>query len=223
MRRFADAARLIERYLELHPGLELANEVNLHFHAAQCQALAGDKEQALTHLAASRHEQETSGGLLWNDYVAGTEAFLSGNHPTSIVAHEKLAKGNSVKKPNLAVLDRLLAHFGKSYAEAYDTEGQDHKKLSADCFNRVWELLDKKARTKEDDERYGGLCLRVSGKEPPFYLAYAHEALASAALLNERRELFDHHLAEARKLVAQVTDADEKKMLEDDLAGLQWR
>ncbi len=149
--------------------------------------------------------------------------------------------------------------------EACESDGQDHKKLSADCFNRTWELLEKKDRTKEDDERmislshaslahwrmredctdrnlsigywqlsrvyavlgqgnnaerYGELCLRVSGKEEPFYLAYAHEALARAASLNERRELFDKHLAEAKALAAQVTDADEKKMLEDDLASL---
>jgi len=62
--------------------------------------------------------------------------------------------------------------------------------------------------------------LRVSGQEPPFYLAYAHESLARAALLNERRELFDKHHAEANALAANVTDEDEKKMLEDDLAAL---
>lgn len=74
----------------------------------------------------------------------------------------------------------------------------------------------------ENADRYGGLCLRVSGQESPFYLAYAHQALAHAAMLNERRELFENHLAEAKALAAKVADADEKKNLEDDLASLEW-
>lgn len=44
-----------------------------------------------------------------------------------------------------------------------------------------------------------------------------------AALLNERRELFDKHLPEAKALAAKVADADEKKMLDDDLASLVWK
>ena len=268
VRRFKEAAELIEKMLSLHPELDRINASNLHFHAAQCWAMTGEKEHALNQLKLVRHPSGTTLGLRWNDYVDGTEAFLNGDERALLNAHESLAEGDPINKQNLCVLDRLLANFGKPYAEAYETEGQDHKKLSVDCFNRAWELLDKKDRTKEDDERmvslahaslahwrmredctdrnlsigywqlsrvyavlgqgdnaerYGGLCMHVSGQEPPFYLAYAHEALARAALLNERRELFDKHLAEAKTLVSQVTDADEKKMLEDDLAQLVWK
>jgi hypothetical protein len=267
VRRFKEAAELIEKMLSLHPELDRINASNLHFHAAQCWASAGEKERALNQLKLARHPAADTFGLRWNDCLDGTAAFLSGDKAALLAAHEALAKSEPVNKPNLSVLDRLLANFGKTYAEAYETDGQDHKKLSADCFNRAWELLDKKQRTKEDDERmislahaslahwrlredctdqnlsigywqlsrvyavlgqgnnaarYGGLCLHVSGKEPPFYLAYAHEALARAALINERRELFDQHLAEAKALAAKVTDADEKKLLEDDLARLVW-
>ena len=42
-------------------------------------------------------------------------------------------------------------------------------------------------------------------------------------MLNERREIFDKHLAEAKTLAAKIEDVEEKKMLEDDLAGLQWQ
>lgn len=267
VRRFKEAAELIEKMLSLHPELDRINASNLHFHAAQCWAMMGGKEHALNQLKLARHPSGTTIGLSWNDYVYGTEAFLKSDKRELLNAHENLAEGDPINKPNLCVLDRLLANFGKPYAEAYETDGQDHKKLSADCFNRAWELLDKKDRTKEDDERmislayaslahwrmredctdhnlsigywqlsrvyavlgqgnnaerYGGLCLRVSSQEPPFYLGYAHEALARAALLNERRELFDKHLAEAGALAAKVDDADEKKMLEDDLATLRW-
>ena len=274
VRRFKEAAALIERYLALHPelsiGIEVLNGANLHFHAAQCHAEAGDKEAALKHIAMAKHKQPPPpvlGAFLWNEYLDGTAAFLNGDKDALLAAHEALAKSDPINKSNLCVLDRLLANFSKSYAEAYETHGQDDKKLSADCFNRAWELLDKKQRTTEDDERmislahaslahwrmredctdhelsigywqlsrvyavlgqgnnaarYGGLCLHVSGKETAFYLAYAHEALARAALLNKQRELFDQHLADAKALVTRVTDADEKKMLEDDLAALIW-
>lgn len=271
VRRFREAAELIEHYLSLHPeleqGLQRINSVNLHFHAAQCRAFAGDKEGALNQLKQSRHDTgtEVPGGMLWNEYVAGTEAFLRNDKAALLAAHEKLAKGADINKPNLSVLDRLVANFGKSYAEAYETKGQDHKALSVDCFNRAWELLEKKDRTKDDDERmismahaslahwrmrddctdhnlsigywqlsrvyavlgqvenarrYGELCLGVSGKEPPFYLGYAHEALVRAALMQKDKAAFETHLNEARALVAKVEDAEEKKALEKDLAEL---
>jgi hypothetical protein len=55
-----------------------------------------------------------------------------------------LAQGDLTDyQPSLVVLERLLANFGKPYAEAIEAEGVDHKKLSAECFNRVWELLAK--------------------------------------------------------------------------------
>ncbi|MCB1278384.1 serine/threonine-protein kinase [Prosthecobacter sp.] len=264
-RRFREAAVLIEKMLGLHPELDPVNASNLHFHAAQCWAMSDNKEQALKHLKLARHPSETTGGLRWNDYVEGTEAFLRGDKPGLLKAHENVAKGNPINQPNLAVLDRLIANFGKPYAEAYETDGQDHKKLSAECFNRTWELLDKKERTREEDERmislahsslahwrmredctdqnlsigywqisrvyaalgqgenarrYAELCLTVSDKEPPFYLGYAHEALARAARLNQDRAAFDTHLAEAKTLAAKVSEPDERKMLEDDLESL---
>ena len=270
VRRFTDAANLIEQYLALHPelekGVQRINGSNLHFHAAQCWAFADEKERAMKHLAASMHAG-SDGDFLWNDYVEGTCAFLQGDRPALLAAHEKLAKSKEINKPNLAALDRLIANFGKPYFDAYNTDNQDHQKLSADCFNQVWELLEKKDRSQQDDEhvislahaslahwrmrddckdqnlsigywqisrvyavlgqgenakRYGELCLAISGKEPPFYLAYAHEALARAALVLKDRISFNAHLADARAFAAKVTDPDERKMLEDDLDGLNW-
>lgn len=267
VRRFKEAAELISKMLSLHPELDTVSAANLHFHAAQCWAMHGDADRAIRALGRALHEKENSQGLRWNDYVCGMVAFLRGDRAGLTEAHEKLAEGDPINKPNLCVLDRLLANSGKTYAEAYETDGQDHKKLSVDCFNRAWELLEKKERTKEEDEhmislahaslghwrmredctdrnlsigywqlsrvyavlgqganakRYGGLCLAVSGNEPPFYLAYAHEALARAALLNRERAAFDTHLATAKALAAKVTDAEEKKLLDDDLAALVW-
>ncbi len=140
-----------------------------------------------------------------------------------------------------------------------------HRWFSADCFNRVWSLLEKPDRTAEDNERmislahaslahwrertdctahnlsigywqvsrvyavlgqaenarhYGQLCLALSVGEAPFYLGYAHEALARAEKLAGNAAAARHHLAEARRLAALVTDPGERAALEQDLAGL---
>lgn len=140
-----------------------------------------------------------------------------------------------------------------------------HRWFSADCFNRVWTLLDKPDRTADDCERmislahaslahwreradctaqnlsvgcwqisrvyavlgqvenarhYGRLCLEASANEPPFYLGYAHEALARAERLAGNSVAARHHLAEAERLAALVADAQERAALTSDLAGL---
>lgn len=273
VRRFREAAELIEHYLSLHPELESVNASTLYFHAGHCRAMGGDTDEAIRLMSLALHQTEsssetTSAGLLWNEYVTGTVCFLQQYRHGLELAHATLALSDPVNLPNLQILDRLIAHFGKPYAEAYETEGQDHRKLSADSFNRTWELLDKEKRSQEEDERmisfahaslahwrmredctdqnlsigywqisrvyavlgdgenakrYGELCLAVSGKEPPFYLGYAHEALARAFVVQKDRAAFDRHLAEARTQATLVTDPEERKFLEGDLAGLSWR
>ena len=78
---------------------------------------------------------------------------------------------------------------------------------------RVHALLGRAA----DAIRCGELCLRHSQNEPPFYLGYAHEALARAATIGGDNGRAAKHLSEARRLAAQVADADERSMLERDL------
>ena len=68
---------------------------------------------------------------------------------------------------------------------------------------------------------YAGRCLESSAREPPFYLAYAHEALARAALVDRDLPRLQDHLAQALALTAQVDDPDERAMLEKDLAELR--
>jgi tRNA A-37 threonylcarbamoyl transferase component Bud32 len=124
-RRFKEAAELIELYLSLHPeleeGVQRLNGGNLHFHAAQCWAFAKDYERAQKHLSEAKHDGP-DGDLLWNDYVTGTAAFLRGDRPALLASREKLqAKGAAINQPNLLVLDRLIAHFGQSYFDAYNS------------------------------------------------------------------------------------------------------
>ena len=124
--RYGEAADLIERYLALHPelaiGTEAINGANLHFHAAQCRAFAVHTSGALKHIASARHTLLTPGGLLWNDYLDGTAAFLRRDKAALQAARDKLAAGHEINKPNTAVLDRLLANLGKSYREAYHAQ-----------------------------------------------------------------------------------------------------
>lgn len=68
--------------------------------------------------------------------------------------------------------------------------------------------------------RHAEACLGVSGDEPAFYLAYAHEAMARAAGLLGDGALKSRHLEAARHLATEVTDPGERAMLEADLASL---
>ena len=69
---------------------------------------------------------------------------------------------------------------------------------------------------------YGQLSLDFSQKGgiPPFYVAYAHEALVRAHSVAGNRDKTEAHLSEARRLTEEVSDADSKKMLLDDLATI---
>ncbi len=170
VRRFREAAELIERYLALHPELDEAeqqiNGANVHFHAAQCHASSGDKEKALGHLQKAHHQgpSPSADSMMWNAYVDGTTFFLLGERQSMLSVYEELASRSPYNHPNVIALDRLLANFGKPYPEAYESDPDaDHKRLSADSFNRAWELLDKAQRGPEEDAKM---------------LAYAHASLA---------------------------------------------
>ena len=64
---------------------------------------------------------------------------------------------------------------------------------------------------------YGERCLAISRDEVPFYLGYAHEALARAAALLNDEEALTAHLKTAWEFAAAVTEPEEKKMLVLDL------
>lgn len=72
-----------------------------------------------------------------------------------------------------------------------------------------------------DAQRYGEICLSFSGALEPFYLGYAHEALARAAVLAGDRLRATEHIALASACAAQVPDETERKMLLDDLADIR--
>ena len=55
---------------------------------------------------------------------------------------------------------------------------------------------------------------------PPFYVGYAHEAVARAASILGNTPLFQEHLQQARSLAATVPDQNDRALLEADLQSL---
>jgi hypothetical protein len=72
----------------------------------------------------------------------------------------------------------------------------------------------------EEARRYGELSLQHAAGEPPFYVAYAHEAIARAAKLARDDAAYQAHVLKARELSAAVTDSGEREALEKDLTEL---
>ncbi len=68
--------------------------------------------------------------------------------------------------------------------------------------------------------RYARLCLDVSRDEGPFLLGYAYEALARAAAVEGDSPAQARHTTQARGLLAQITDPEERRLLEKDLDSL---
>ncbi len=64
------------------------------------------------------------------------------------------------------------------------------------------------------------LSLKHSREDEPFYRGYAFEALARAESLAGNLEQMNAHLHEAHRLAEQVTGADDKQMLLDDLSNI---
>ncbi len=69
--------------------------------------------------------------------------------------------------------------------------------------------------------RYAERSLAVSQELPPFYRGYAFEALARAALLLGNQAEGSQHLRQARQLLSQVGDPEERGMLTADLDSLE--
>ena len=92
------------------------------------------------------------------------------------------------------------------------------RNLSIGCWqvSRAYAVIGDAANAR----RFGELCLKHSADEPPFFLAYAHEALARAAKVAGDAVTMRHHLAEATTLAGQVTGADDRGALEKDIAEI---
>lgn len=73
----------------------------------------------------------------------------------------------------------------------------------------------------DNAHRYGQRCLEVTPSDDAFCLGYAHEALARAESVAGNSDQSKQHLAEAKKHSATIENADDKKLLDDDLKTLE--
>lgn len=79
--------------------------------------------------------------------------------------------------------------------------------------SRVYALLGQGANALHHGQR----CLHFSHDLPPFYLGYAHEALARAAAVMGDSTTLRAHLEQARACARAVEENEDRQQLEQDL------
>lgn len=94
---YAEAAAIIEQYLQRHGGLNAGQIASLHYFAAHNHAKVGDAkaiESALEHLKRARlkTEKHVKGRISWNDMVALTEAELKKDDIEAEAARKRINK-----------------------------------------------------------------------------------------------------------------------------------
>lgn len=72
----------------------------------------------------------------------------------------------------------------------------------------------------DDAMRHAEQSLRYAAGSPPFYIAYAHEAIARAALVEGNPSLANSHPESAETIAAGLSDPEERDPLEADLRSL---
>jgi hypothetical protein len=85
-----------------------------------------------------------------------------------------------------------------------------------------WQLARAYALTGDGltARRYAERALAAAEGLGPFYRGYAHEALARAEMLRGNRADGEAHLRQAKELLSQVSDSEERGLLQADLESL---
>lgn len=85
--------------------------------------------------------------------------------------------------------------------------------------SRIYSLIGR----SENARWYADRCLEVTeGAElPAFYIGYAYEALARAAMIGRDRVAMVSYLTEAQKYARQEENEEDRQLLLDDLATIQ--
>ena len=115
--------------------------------------------------------------------------------------------------------DRLMVSLNQASIYHW-TEREDcgNQQMSVGYWqaSRIHALLSHPAEAA----RYAEICLEYSRELPPFYHAYAYEALARGAVLAGDRDGAQEHAAKAMTLVDQIEDKAERELLLNDLAQI---
>lgn len=112
------AAELILDYLEQHGEESFSRTYLLHWHAGQQFAFAGETRRAARQFRLSYvwRVEDTELTAAWNEYVAGSIAFLEGDLAGLVRAQAATPHGPMT---NRDVLDGLLNCFDRPYRVAY--------------------------------------------------------------------------------------------------------
>ncbi len=86
-------------------------------------------------------------------------------------------------------------------------------------LSRVYAMIGQGERA----QHYGQRCLAISREEEPFYLGYAHEALARAAAVLGDSDLMNEHVRQAKEFAGAVSDVEERNVLTADLDTVQLK
>lgn len=124
--RWAEAGRLIDRYLAQNPSLTPYERMVLSFHAGQMYGFAGENQTARYRFMDALIPNESPNAVIrWNAYMLATIAFLEGDRPTLLQSREVILAGPTVEgcKPNLNIVNSFVANFGKPYKVAYQASG----------------------------------------------------------------------------------------------------
>jgi len=109
---------LIDEYAQVNAEeLTPFNLQILRWHAGQLYGFAELTELARERFIASINPVEAEGAPPWNAYVRASVAFLDGD--LEELQRQRAIIAATESQMNLAVVDRLIDGFGKSYAEAY--------------------------------------------------------------------------------------------------------
>lgn len=114
-------AELIDEYARTNA--EKLTHFNLRilsWHAGQFYGFADRTNLARDRFIASMNPDEAEDAPPWNAYVRATVAFLDGD--LDEIQRQRAVIVATESQMNLEVVDRLIAGFGKSYAEAYSRQ-----------------------------------------------------------------------------------------------------
>jgi hypothetical protein len=123
------------------------------------------------------------------------------------------------KKGRTAEDDRLMVALNQaSIYHWLQRPDCGNKQLSVGFWqaSRIQSLLGNAAEAARQAE----VCMSYSGELEPFYLGYAHEALARAALLCGDNDLARSHKDQATTLAAVIESKEERDLLLKDLDSI---
>jgi predicted XRE-type DNA-binding protein len=93
-----------------------------------------------------------------------------------------------------------------------------NRQLAVGCWqaSRVFALL----HDGDQAHQFATRSIEYARDDEPFYVAYAHEALARASSVLQLSEYVEASIAEAERLSELITDEDDRQRLLDDLATI---